>query len=208
MTNSPPTTRDRRQTSRQDGGAIVSSALTTSIDVLRPHRVALRALTPVLVGDPRKASSRRRRRSRACASSRCSNGPSPRRAMHRGEPSPRLSAACSTSSTSLFFSGGCWTRARTNGRRVRSSRSPATCCHRPPSRCVCHRFGASSSRSTSSFARRCLATRRRVEDRCSCFSVRPPRGSTASCTSRRICRCPTTRQGSSATRSPGIGFTK
>ena len=28
------------------------SALTTSIDVLRPHRVALRALTPVLVGDP------------------------------------------------------------------------------------------------------------------------------------------------------------
>src|SRR5688500_13308760 len=27
-------------------------ALTTSIDVLTPHRVALRALTPVLVGDP------------------------------------------------------------------------------------------------------------------------------------------------------------
>ncbi len=28
------------------------SALTTSLDVLQPHRVALRALTPVLVGDP------------------------------------------------------------------------------------------------------------------------------------------------------------
>lgn len=28
------------------------SALTMSLDVLRPHRVALRALTPVLVGDP------------------------------------------------------------------------------------------------------------------------------------------------------------
>jgi AcrR family transcriptional regulator len=27
-------------------------ALTTSLDVLKPHRVALRALTPVLVGDP------------------------------------------------------------------------------------------------------------------------------------------------------------
>src|SRR4051812_10429637 len=27
-------------------------ALKTSLDVLRPHRVALRALTPVLVGDP------------------------------------------------------------------------------------------------------------------------------------------------------------
>lgn len=27
-------------------------ALTTSLDVLRPHKVALRALTPVLVGDP------------------------------------------------------------------------------------------------------------------------------------------------------------
>jgi AcrR family transcriptional regulator len=30
------------------------SALKTSLDVLRPHRVALRALTPVLVGDPQE----------------------------------------------------------------------------------------------------------------------------------------------------------
>ena len=52
-------------------------ALKTSLDVLEPHQVALRALTPVLVGDPERASSPRARRSPASASSRCSSRPSP-----------------------------------------------------------------------------------------------------------------------------------
>jgi len=58
-------------------------AVNTSLDVLEPHRVALRALTPVLVGDPDEGIFARRRRSPVCACSGSSRTRSPDRPMPR-----------------------------------------------------------------------------------------------------------------------------
>ena len=109
-------------------------ALTTSLDVLEPHRVALRALTPVLVGDPDEG---------IFSASRSSSKPWSGRAMRRNSRSPQRSAGSCTSFIWPCFCGGYSTRVPTSARRQASCRSPSSCCPRRLCRFACPQCDAS-----------------------------------------------------------------
>ena len=106
-------------------------AVNASLDVLTPHRVALRALTPVLVGDPEEGIF-----SENTAFSRL-------RVQHvfeeavvkaKDAPKPPLAYALGRlcpSSTWRSSCGGCWTRVHTSVRLRHWCRSSSSSC-RPP----------------------------------------------------------------------------
>ena len=95
-------------------------ALKASLQVLEPHRVALRALIPVLVGDPEEGVFAESARSHVCACSEYLRRRSLDPPMHQHPPSRQPSAAFSIWCISPCFSGGCWTRARSSARRRHS----------------------------------------------------------------------------------------
>ena len=98
-------------------------ALKTSLDVLEPHRVALRALTPVLVGDPEEgifAASTAFSRLRVQQRVRGSGRQCERRTETAAGGSPRPAPA--TSSIWRCFCGGCSTRAHISARPPRLCR--------------------------------------------------------------------------------------
>jgi len=114
-------------------------ALKASLRVLAPHRVALRALIPVLIGDPDEGIF-----AASTAFSRRSKPPT-----RRNRRWPKRSAACSTWPTSACCCGGCSTAARSSERRARWSRWPNRCCRRWRSRCAFPCYGDSWCRWTS-----------------------------------------------------------
>ena len=92
-------------------------ALKTSLDVLEPHRVALRALTPVLVGDPDEGIF-----SASTTFSRLRVQQVFEQAVVGSSDAPKqpLAAALGRLLYSFIwpcFCGGCWTRAHTSARR-------------------------------------------------------------------------------------------
>jgi AcrR family transcriptional regulator len=124
-------------------------ALTASLEVLEPHELALRALTPVLVSDPDEGIF-----AASTAFSRLRVQRVFEQAVIGANDSPKqpLSEALGRllySSTWRCFSGGCWTRAATSARRRRWLRSPGSCCLPRPWPCGCRPFGDSWSRSMS-----------------------------------------------------------
>ena len=108
------------------------SALESSLRVLGPHRVTLRALVPVMVGDVEEGVF--------AASSGILSAPRAGRLSQRGSSMrrtrlrqrlPRPSAACCTCCTSRCSCGGCSTRVHASVPLMPSWRSSARCCRRP-----------------------------------------------------------------------------
>ena len=130
-------------------------ALKTSLQVLEPHRVALRALIPVLVGDPEEgvfAESAAFSRVRVQGAFEAAVTGSTMRLHPR---SPPLWAGCCIWRISRCCSGGCWTRVQNSARPRLSCSSRSKCCHRWRSACVCRLSGGSWCRQTNWFEKRC-----------------------------------------------------
>ena len=85
-------------------------ALRTSLQVLEPHRIVLRALIPVLVGDPDDGVLPPVRRSRAAVCRKCSRWQLLDQRMRRSRLSPKRSAGFCTWFTWRCFCGGFSTR--------------------------------------------------------------------------------------------------
>src|SRR5678815_2617932 len=82
-------------------------ALAPSLQGLGPHRVTLRALAPIMVGDADEGALQRTRRARETESRTFSNRRSWARPTHRSDHLPTCSAICFTWLTLGQFCGGC-----------------------------------------------------------------------------------------------------